>query len=247
MTFLAEIRSLPDGTQEKRCTKCGEWKPATREHFTPNKDGALGLRPDCKECRNRAAKTPEYRQFHREYDRKRYNDHRDEHHKARRKYYVTREQTESGRERTALREAGLRRCADCKTIYPNTTEYFPARHKDSDLVISYCRTCSSKRVSAYCKAHPEVVQKRNRRRYAIKRGAVGDYTQADVDAQLKCQKHRCYYCHEKLSKTYHVDHVIPLSRGGSNGPENIVLACPHCNCAKNDRMPHEWAEGGRLL
>jgi 5-methylcytosine-specific restriction endonuclease McrA len=41
--------------------------------------------------------------------------------------------------------------------------------------------------------------------------------------------------------------VVPLSRGGSNGPENIVIACPTCNLAKKDKMPHEWPEGGRLL
>jgi 5-methylcytosine-specific restriction endonuclease McrA len=42
--------------------------------------------------------------------------------------------------------------------------------------------------------------------------------------------------------------VIPLDRGGSNGPENIVIACPECNHSKHNKLPHEWnGSGGRLL
>lgn len=44
-----------------------------------------------------------------------------------------------------------------------------------------------------------------------------------------------------------VDHVVPLVKGGSNGPDNLVIACSTCNLRKNDKLPHEWPEGGRLL
>jgi 5-methylcytosine-specific restriction endonuclease McrA len=33
--------------------------------------------------------------------------------------------------------------------------------------------------------------------------------------------------------------------GGSNGPENIVIACPHCNQSKNAKHPMDFC--GRLL
>ena len=46
-------------------------------------------------------------------------------------------------------------------------------------------------------------------------------------------------------KRYHVDHVIPLSKGGSDGRENIVISCPSCNMSKKDKMPEVFA--GRLL
>jgi 5-methylcytosine-specific restriction endonuclease McrA len=32
-----------------------------------------------------------------------------------------------------------------------------------------------------------------------------------------------------------------LSRGGGNGPENLVISCATCNVRKNDRLPHEMA------
>lgn len=43
-----------------------------------------------------------------------------------------------------------------------------------------------------------------------------------------------------------VDHVVPLSRGGADDAENIVISCPTCNLHKHNKLPHEWLEGNRL-
>ena len=50
--------------------------------------------------------------------------------------------------------------------------------------------------------------------------------------------HACTYCgsHNRLEG----DHVLPLSRGGSNAFENLVTACEPCNRAKGSRTPEEW-------
>ena len=45
---------------------------------------------------------------------------------------------------------------------------------------------------------------------------------------------------ERLAET--VDHIVPVSRGGSNGPENIVLACWECNMAKKDQSLEEFLQ-----
>jgi 5-methylcytosine-specific restriction endonuclease McrA len=61
------------------------------------------------------------------------------------------------------------------------------------------------------------------------------------------QRGKCHWCGEKVGRFYHVDHVVPLSKGGSNGPENLVIACAFCNISKHDRLPHEWSgSNGRL-
>ncbi|WP_371930116.1 HNH endonuclease [Bradyrhizobium sp. CCGUVB1N3] len=58
------------------------------------------------------------------------------------------------------------------------------------------------------------------------------------------QDGHCFYCAADLSATaWTVDHLIPLIRGGSDGPENIVVACPSCNFRKADRTPEEFAAG----
>jgi 5-methylcytosine-specific restriction endonuclease McrA len=62
-----------------------------------------------------------------------------------------------------------------------------------------------------------------------------------VRDQYGRQRGRCYYCHEKVGDSYHVDHVIPLALGGGNGPENLVIACPRCNLTKYAKHPMDFA------
>lgn len=49
----------------------------------------------------------------------------------------------------------------------------------------------------------------------------------------------CTYCGIKAKKP-DVDHVHPLSRGGSNREDNLVTACPTCNRSKNVKTVAEW-------
>jgi len=50
----------------------------------------------------------------------------------------------------------------------------------------------------------------------------------------------CQYCGERVSRAnLTLDHVIPRSRGGETGWENVVAACGPCNRRKGDRTPEE--------
>lgn len=47
----------------------------------------------------------------------------------------------------------------------------------------------------------------------------------------------CYYCKVRLKiREATVDHVIPLSKGGSIAIENCVLACSSCNVNKGNKL-----------
>lgn len=97
------------------------------------------------------------------------------------------------------------------------------------------------RVEAWRRANPEKhVAKENRRR-ALKAKAGGTVTGEQIIAMVKAQKGKCWYCTEPFGKKYHVDHRIPLSRGGSGGPENLVISCPTCNLRKGAKTPQEFA------
>ena len=50
----------------------------------------------------------------------------------------------------------------------------------------------------------------------------------------------CVYCGEPFPNE--VDHVLPVSRGGTGAPENLVAACGPCNRQKLDFTPDEWRE-----
>lgn len=78
-----------------------------------------------------------------------------------------------------------------------------------------------------------------------KLSAEGAHTSDDIKLQYNAQKGRCWWCGCELGGVYHADHLVPLSRGGSNAPSNIVITCPPCNCSKGAKLPHEW--NGRLF
>ena len=53
----------------------------------------------------------------------------------------------------------------------------------------------------------------------------------------------CHYCGKKFKPSLlTMDHVIPLSRGGTSSKENIVPSCRDCNTKKNYLLPAEWKE-----
>lgn len=145
MITRGETRQLPDGTYEKRCTKCGAWKPATREHFAPNKYGALGLRPDCKPCV--AVMSRHYHETHkaqnREYRRKCYQANPERERELARMYHEKNHPPSTrALELRELRAKGLRRCCDCQRILPATEEYFP-KCSSQPLKLHYrCHECN---------------------------------------------------------------------------------------------------------
>ena len=44
----------------------------------------------------------------------------------------------------------------------------------------------------------------------------------------------CQYCGSEDATT--VDHVLPISKGGTDDPDNLVAACTRCNYSKGNRM-----------
>lgn len=51
---------------------------------------------------------------------------------------------------------------------------------------------------------------------------------------------RCQYCGVKGTPfTLTVDHIVPKSKGGTTGPENLVSSCFQCNQRKGSRSPEE--------
>lgn len=77
----------------------------------------------------------------------------------------------------------------------------------------------------------------------VRRGGVGDHTAEDISNIRKQQKGRCVYCRRLLAKSgEHIDHIIAVSRGGSNGRNNIQLLCPTCNMSKGAKDPIAFAQ-----
>lgn len=191
-----------------------------------------GLRSQCKMCT--AADDAGYRAAHREEIAAYRAEHRDE-----TAAYSAAYRAEHSEERAAYhaehREelAAYRRAWRIK--HPDEFRAYYAGHVEEYAVLNRdWRAKNPDKTAAY---------RHNRR--ARKLGNGGTHTAEDIRAQYARQHGRCAYCNEKVGDTYHRDHVVPLILGGSNGKENIVIACPTCNLSKGAKHPMEFA--GRLL
>ncbi len=71
---------------------------------------------------------------------------------------------------------------------------------------------------------------------------VGTHTVEEWDQILNKFGGRCAYCKKKKKLTK--DHVIPLSKGGTNYISNLQPLCRPCNSRKKDKLPtpdtREW-------
>lgn len=104
------------------------------------------------------------------------------------------------------------------------------------------------RVKLWQKENPETIKIINKNRRARKKNAEGKYTLADIKRIRKDQKDKCGYCEELLGSIVHIDHIIPLSNGGTNWPRNIQILCPTCNMRKKAKDPIDFARSfGKLL
>lgn len=58
----------------------------------------------------------------------------------------------------------------------------------------------------------------------------------------------CYWCGGKTRKGgRNVDHIVPISKGGTNESSNLCIACVDCNAKKSNLMPNEFSRQGILL
>jgi len=57
-------------------------------------------------------------------------------------------------------------------------------------------------------------------------------------AKLRSQP--CAYCGKPSE---HIDHIIPISRGGTHSIGNLTGACASCNLSKSSRFIMEWKKG----
>lgn len=75
------------------------------------------------------------------------------------------------------------------------------------------------------------------RRRARLANAAGTFTQEQWQARYDYYGGRCAYCRCELAiNEAHIDHVIPVSKGGANWPSNLVPACESCNKSKQTKL-----------
>lgn len=99
----------------------------------------------------------------------------------------------------------------------------------------------------YRKNNPEKVRASWSSKAARRAKAEGTHTGDDIKALFAYQKGRCPICRESIKKKFHIDHIMPLIRGGRNDRSNLQLLCPTCNMRKGPKDPIVFAQERGLL
>lgn len=98
------------------------------------------------------------------------------------------------------------------------------------------------RMRDWRKKNPEKVQVWVRNRRAKLKWSGGEHTIDDIKSLMASQNSKCIYCRHDIRKEYEVDHILPVSKGGSNDRTNLQLLCRACNLDKRDLLPDEYAK-----
>jgi hypothetical protein len=201
--------------KQKTCYVCKKSFPATKKFFNSDKSRTDNLHPYCKECRKAIRKDA-------------YKNSPDKQGKAQNR---ASKWFKENRERA--RQSG-------KNLYRRNREeriQYSAdwRKKNPEKYAKHNKNKWSKYSDEQKEKH--LAHTRNRRAKIFQ--AEGTHTAQDIQDILEHQGGLCYYCGIIL-EAYHVDHYFPISKGGSNSKENLVVACPHCNLSKNDKLPEDY-------
>ena len=231
-------------TPLKRCTKCGEEKPATAEFFYKKRAYKGGLSTECKKCES--ARGTAYRKANAEHVAAR----KAEYHAANRDKILARKAARyaANPEKIKARQASYR-AANPDKVRARHASYRAANpDKQRAQYTAYYAAHADKiklRHAAYYAAHPEQARAKIHRRRARNREVIATFTHTDWTRCLEYFGYCCAVCGRPrgLWHTIAQDHWIPLARGGGYAPENILPLCHGdggCNNSKGTRDAHEW-------
>jgi 5-methylcytosine-specific restriction endonuclease McrA len=201
---------------EKACTSCGKLLPLTK--FYKDKRSLDGRRSACKDCTKKG-------------------------YKSRRRYEPINE--------------GSKTCRLCERELPITKFHVQGNNLDGRSGI--CRDCAGIRNAEYYQATAEQQRENSRqwrrnnraqrttqryKRRAILENAEGFCLPIQWEAIIAhyAPNGHCLCCGKKRKLT--MDHVIPLTEGGTNWPGNIQPLCARCNSRKRTKSTDYRPDAG---
>ena len=200
----------------KRCKTCGEFKP--HEAFSRNHLTRDNLASSCKSCASAYHKT-----WHAA-NKERHAEYMSAWQKANKESVYKRVKAWKANNRDKVNEGG---------------RAYHAAHREED----------AHRTKAWRAANPDkrtASYHRRRARVAATGGTLSGAELADIRAAQTDNQGRliCWWCNKPITGKPHLDHWIPLDKGGTNDPGNLHYMHAKCNLKKATKLPTEI---GRLI
>lgn len=215
----------PEDSDVKTCRKCQGTFPASSEYFYAARRGKYGLTAICKRCHQNA-------RIEREEKLKQDPERYEAQLVCRRAQQKARGPRQLTDERRAYWREYQRRWAKQKR------EKIWAGSEDEQL--AYLQRIRGYGRARYYRLTPAERNQSSRVWRQRRRANGGTLTAEEVQAKLLRQEGLCHWCGRDMGPTPHLDHVIPISKGGLNNDENTVFACPTCNQRKGNLDLDDW-------
>lgn len=237
----------------KTCSKCRQTKLiGCFSKHNGKKASKSGYRSSCKTC------DVEYNKLYRERNREKVNDKKRAWSKANRHLLRPNEAVYRETNRARLRQyQATWRENNLESIKAHRKEYLIKNRERKKLLDKLWAQSNKDKVNAASRRyrannpekvahikkvqamrHPETLKNNQlRRRARIADNGVYLVTKKDI-ARIIAQA--CVYCGAKAE---HIDHVIPIAKGGAHKVGNLVAACQSCNQRKSDKFLSVWKAG----
>jgi len=193
----------------KTCKKCGAEKP--HAEFSKHKKAKDGLQSRCKVCTRECHK--KWREKNREYDIERQKKWREENKEHRREY------AKKWNEENP--EYNKKRYEENKDYYHKYNKRYREENKEQE----------SKRIKKWREDNPHLCREYTQRRRAWKKAALPHLSENE-NLALKILSEEA----SMLGEGWHLDHIVPISKGGLHHPDNLQIVRASYNLSKKDKL-----------
>lgn len=227
-------------SETKVCTKCGIEQPATTEYFNKGKNYKGGLKSECKKCLK--SRTAQYTETNRtqltKYAKNYY---------AKNKETINKRRSENNERAKLLYLKNKKQIAErSKQNYAKNKEHISElrkqwRDNNKEIIRTQKKQsyeANKEHVSEYKKANRDIYNIINQRHRANKNCLPSNYSKQQWGTVKQYFNNKCAYCGS--FSLLEIEHVVPVSKGGSFTADNIIPACKKCNTSKHDYDIFEW-------
>lgn len=236
--------------QGKICSQCDEWKPY--EKFGIKNSEKDGYRASCKECQKKykQANKEKIAEYQKEYFQKtkekarEYN--RQYYHANKERIAEKRNENPVNKEKIAERNKRyyqLNKEKFAEWNRKNEKKYVESRKAYQSRPENKAKVAERIRKYSQTEKGKETSYKKRVKRRSHKHDVR--FTPHERSQILERDNWKCRYCGTKVHdesqgnwntpNKAHIDHIVPISKGGDSTPDNLQVLCRTCNLSKSDK------------